>query len=196
MRPERTEHLEIGQQPNAARPDRHADAPVTWRCDNCSTVNADRRRRCSDPSVKPVPLYSRQAGSSSLSTWRYMPSAPKALAQPASMARMLRAAPRPRACGRVAMPKTPAQPPSTTARPTATTSSSSTALAYALRWLTRASTSHSTRGSPPWSETACHTFSHAGVGLWCSRTSGPSARTRAWTSAVEATCKDIGPSQR
>ncbi len=94
------------------------------------------------------------------------------------------------------MPKTSAQPPSTTARPTARTSSPSTALAYALCWLTRASTSDSTRGSLPWPETACHTCTHAGVGVWSSRTCGPSARTRAWTSAVKATCKDIGPSQR
>jgi uncharacterized OB-fold protein len=48
MRPRRTERPEMDQQPNAARPGPRADAPVMWQCENCSTVNTDRRRRCSD----------------------------------------------------------------------------------------------------------------------------------------------------
>ena len=48
MRPERMQHLEAAPQPDVVSPDRRADPPVTWRCDNCSTLNTDRRRRCSD----------------------------------------------------------------------------------------------------------------------------------------------------
>jgi hypothetical protein len=59
----------------------------------------------------------------SRSTWRYMRSAWCAPAQSASAASTLRAAPFPRASGSVAMPNTPAQLVSATARPTATTSS-------------------------------------------------------------------------
>jgi hypothetical protein len=53
----------------------------------------------------------------SRSTWRYIRPASCAPAQPASAASTLRAAPFPRAWGSVAIPNTPAQPVSATARP-------------------------------------------------------------------------------
>ena len=71
--------------------------------------------------MKPARSYNRRAAVLSYSTWRYMCPAPWSAAQRASAASTSLAAPLPRASGRVAIPNTPAQPVSATARPTAMT---------------------------------------------------------------------------